>query len=241
MMDLKQLSNMDDDKLRSYIVDNRKELKNETGSYKCLWSEVEHKGDLHSKMSNYNRHIVTCKHRADHQSVFIEPSDQEFRYPVMDEEDFRTYRLKNMDFCYEFQYHRLGDRGWRTYVNHLELLLIDFFTKYCNMGKVGYKQSVLFNGSIWKYKINKESPYIKCNSKEMFDYFVKEFKTIVDENKDKLRDGGAIEFWTYKTTGKRTRGQSTRMAEEERIRNSVCPPTIIDSYKLGPKGQIIFT
>lgn len=239
-MNLKQLSNMDDDKLKSYIVDNRKELKNEIGSYKCLWSDEEHKGNLHSKMSNYNRHILTCKYRQDHQSVFIEPSDQEFRYPVMDEEDYTNYRLKNMDFCYEFHYERLGDRTWRTYINRVELLLIDFFTKYCNMGKAGYKQSVIFNGYIWKFKINKETPYIKCNSKEMFDYFVKEFKTIVDENRDRLSDGGAIEFWTYKSTGKRTIGQRSRMAEEERIRNSVCPPTIRDAHILGPKGQIIF-
>ena len=241
MMDLKQLSNMDDDKLKSYMIENRKNIFKEPDTYKCIWTDEAHRGNLHNKMCNLNRHLLTCKHRVDHQSVFIEPSDLEFRYPVMDEEDYKTYRLKNMDFCYEFHYERLGDRGFRTYLNRVELLLIDFFTKYCNMGKVGYKQSVLFNGSIWKYKINKESPYIKCNSKEMFDYFVKEFKTIVDENKEKLSDGGAIEFWTYKSTGKRTRGQRARMAEEERIRTSLRPPTITDPYILGPKGQIIFT
>ena len=239
-MDIKKLSNMADNVLRSTIVEKRDNLVKVNNSYKCLWTDEKHRGDLQSTIATYNRHIVGCKHRAEHQSVFIENSDQAFRFPVIDEEDYTKYRLRGMDSCFEFHYERLGDKGWKSYPNKLEHLLVDFFTKYCNMGKVGYQQSVLFNGSLWKYKINSETPYKTVNSKKMFNYFVKEFKTIIDENIYRLNDGEAIEFWKFMLTGKRSYRHQKRLDEEELLKNKICKPTIREPYKLGPKGEIIF-
>ena len=239
-MDLNKLSQMPDDQLKTYIISMKDSM---TAPYKCIWTEEAHRGDKQSKAFNYVRHIMGCKHRQDHVDQTIS-TDAEMKYPVY-EEDMENYRgcLMQMNGCYEFMYERLGDRGWRTYNNKLNNLMVRFFTKYCHMGMVGYQQSVMYNGSKWKIKKNKNETYTMLDSKQMFEFFVDEFKPLLEEAMlNYVTDSPSFEFWYFILTGERTDGQKRRIQMEEQIANNPIKTKIVGEHYIEEHtGKIVFT
>ena len=147
-----------------------------------------------------------------------------------------------MNGCYEFMYERLGDRGWRTYKNKITELMIKFFGKYCNTGKVGYQQSVMFNGTDWKVKKTAGVPYVMLDSKQMFNFFVNEFKPLLEEAMlNYVTDSPSFEFWYFILTGERTQGQQNRIQMAQQIIDNPTETTIVGEHIIGPGGKVIFT
>ena len=239
MTDLNKFANMSDPQLKDYIIAMKDNM---TAPYKCIWNQEAHCGHTQTKTFNYIRHIVACKHRQDHIDKTIS-TDAQMKFPVY-EDDLVSYRgcLTHMNGCYEFMYERLGDRGWRTYNNKIINLMVRFFTKYCNMGKVGFQQSVMFNGTDWKVKKTAGVPYIMLDSKQMFNFFVNEFKPLLEETMlNYITDSASFEFWYFILTGERTDGQKNRMNMEEQVRNSPIKTKIVGEHIINPNGKIVFT
>ena len=239
---LKQLAEMDDESLKSVLFKIKKELGE---PFQCFWSAEKHKSSTHNKFYNFIRHITNCKHRQDH-SLFINSSDAPMKYPIYDEEDMTNYRsvLGKMNGCYEYMEERLGDKRWGRYENKIEFLLKKFYGKFCNMGKVGYQQSVMFSNGKWKVKKNKQSPSILLDSRQMFNFFIDEFKPLLEDGMNNyVICPSSFEFWHFKLIGERTGGQKRRMAlEQEIIDNPEKYKTkIVGEHIIGDRGQIIFT
>ena len=231
---------MTDCQLKTYTLSLKDTM---TAPYKCIWTDQAHRGDAQAKGFNYVRHIISCKHRQDHVDQTIS-TDSPMKYPIY-EEDMDNYRgcLIQMNGCYEFMYDRLGDRGWRTYNNKLNNLMIRFFTKYCHMGVVGQQQSVMYNGSNWKIKKNKNEPYIMLDSKKMFDFFVDQFKPLLEEAMlNYINDSSSFEFWYFILTGERTEGQKRRIEIEEKAANSDIKTKILGEHYIEKwTGKVVFT
>ena len=237
-MDLNKLANMPDDKLKTYTIALREDM---TAPYKCFWNKEAHKSDTQTKAFNYVRHILTCKHRNDHINN-NKSTDNPMKYPIY-EEDYENYRgsLHLMNGCYEFQIERLGDPGWRSYTNRLETLMVRFFGQYCNMGKSGFQQSVINNGSKWKVKKNEDSPFILLDSRQMFNFFVDEFKPLLEEQLSKgMEDSSSFEFWYFMIKGKRTMGQRARMRQQQDILDNPRKTRIVGDHIVEPNGKIVF-
>ena len=238
-MDLNKLASMSDPQLKDYVIAMRESM---TAPYKCIWNADHHKSCSQTKAFNYVRHIITCKHRQDHTDKTIS-SDAPMKFPVY-EDDLVSYRgsLIHMNGCYEFMYERLGDRGWRTYKNKITELMIKFFGKYCNTGKVGYQQSVMFNGTDWKVKKTAGVPYVMSDSKQMFNFFVNEFKPLLEEAMlNYVTDSPSFEFWYFILTGERTQGQQNRIQMAQQIIDNPTETTIVGEHIIGPGGKVIFT
>tara|TARA_R110001592_G_scaffold154163_1_gene383093 strand:- start:228 stop:974 length:747 start_codon:yes stop_codon:yes gene_type:complete len=239
-MDLSKLAEMTDAQLKTYTIAMKSTM---TAPYKCFWNTDAHKSCSHNKAFNYVRHIVTCKHRQDHTSQVIS-KDSPMRFPIF-EEDLNNYRgcLMQMNGCYEFMYERLGDRGWKTYNNKITALMIRFFEKYCNMGKVGYQQSVMYNGIHWKVKKNKDLDYVMLDSKQMFNFFINEFKPLLEEAMlNYITDSNSFEFWYFIITGERTSGQKRRLQLEKQIRDNPITTKIVGEHYIDKNsGKVVFT
>ena len=120
--------------------------------------------------------------------------------------------------------------------------MVKFFGKYCNTGKVGHQQSVMFNGTDWKVKKTVGVPYIMLDSKQMFNFFVNEFKPLLEEAMlNYITDSASFEFWYFILTGERTEGQRRRMNMEEQIRNNPIKTKIIGEHIIEKNGKIVFT
>lgn len=242
-MDLKKLSELTNEKLTDYLFKLRQE--GLEAPYNCIWSDEKHLGNIQKRWLNYVKHTTTCKHRQDH-SLFIISTDQPMKYPAYDEEDMTNYRsiLGRMNGCYEFMDERLAVKGWGRYNNKIELLMVKFFEKYCNMGKVGFQQSVMFQNGKWKIKKNKQSPSILLDSRQMFNFFLDEFKPLLEDAMlNYVKDSGSFEFWYFKLTGERTDGQKRRMALEQEILDNPekYKTKIVGEHIIGDRGEIIFT
>ena len=238
-MDLNKLADMTDPQLKNYIIAMKDNM---TSPYKCIWNADHHKSSSHTKTFNYIRHIVTCKHRQDHTDKTI-TSDAPMRFPIY-EDDLVNYRgsLYQMNGCYEFMYERLGDKGWRTYNNKITILMVRFFGKYCHMGQVGYQQSVMFNGTNWKVKKTGDSPYIMLDSRQMFNFFINEFKPLLEEAMlNYVDDSPSFEFWYFILTGERTQGQKNRIQMEQQVINNPIKTKIIGEHRVEKNGKIVFT
>ncbi len=239
-MDLTKLAEMTDDQLKTYLTALRDTM---ISPYKCIWNKDVHRGYTQTKSFNYVRHMMTCKHRQDHTNQVIS-GDSPIKYPVY-KEDYNNYRgcLMQMNGCYEFMYERLGDRGWRTYNNKIVNLMVRFFGKYCNMGKVGCQQSVMYGGDKWRVKKNKDTPFIMLDSKQMFNFFVNEFKPLLEEAMfNHINDSPSFEFWYFVLTGERTSGQKNRMKlEQQTIDNPRKCKIVGDHYIEKDTGKVVFT
>jgi len=231
---------MTDAQLKNYTIAMKDTM---TAPYKCFWNTDPHKSCNHSRYFNYVRHIVGCKHRQDHTNQVIS-KDEPMRFPVY-EEDLNNYRgcLMQMNGCYEFMYERLGDPGWRTYSNKIVHLMSRFFGKYCNMGKVGYQQSVMFSGRKWKVKKNKDLDYVILDSKQMFNFFVNEFKPLLEEAMlNYVTDSPSFEFWYFVLTGERTAGQRHRIKlQQQAIDNPRKCKIVGEHYIEKDTGKVVFT
>lgn len=237
-MDLNKLANNSDEKLKAYTIALREDM---TAPYKCFWTNDIHRGCTQTKGFNYVRHIIACPHREEYINN-NKSTDQPMRFPIY-EEDYENYRssLHLMNGCYEFQVERLGVPGWRSYNNRLETLMLRFFGQYCNMGRSGFQQSVIYNGSKWKVKKNEDSPFIILDSGELFDFFVDEFKPLLEEQLNKgMEDSSSYEFWYFMIKGKRTMGQRSRMKQEQDILDSPPKTKIVGEHIVEPGGKIVF-
>ena len=242
-MDLQKLSELSDEKLTKHFFELRKN--GLEAPYNCIWSNEKHLGNIQKRWLNYLKHITTCKHRQDH-TLFVISTDAPMKYPIYDEEDMTNYRsvLSKMNDCYEYMEERLGDKRWGRYENKIEFLLKKFYGKFCNMGKVGYQQSVMFSNGKWKVKKNKQSPSILLDSRQMFNFFIDEFKPLLEDGMNNyVICPSSFEFWHFKLIGERTGGQKRRMAlEQEIIDNPEKYKTkIVGEHIIGDRGQIIFT
>ena len=242
-MDLQKLSELSDEKLTKHFFELRKN--GLEAPYKCIWSNEKHVGGMQKRWINYLKHITSCKHRQDH-TLFVISTDAPMKYPIYDEEDMTNYRsvLGKMNGCYEYMEERLGDKRWKRYENKIEFLLTKFFEKFCNMGKVGYQQSVMFSNGKWKVKKNKQSPSILLDSRQMFNFFIDEFKPLLEDGMNNyVICPTSFEFWHFKLIGERTAGQKSRMALEQEILDNPekYKTKIVGEHIIGDRGEIIFT
>ena len=238
-MDLNKLANKTDPQLKNYMIAMKDNM---TAPYKCIWTEDNHRGCSNTKAFNYVRHMLSCKHRQDYIDKTVS-GDADMRYPIY-EDDFENYRgsLYQMNGCYEFMYERLGDKGWRTYKNKIINLMVKFFGKYCKMGKPGFKQSVMYGGSNWRVKKTPESQYIMLDSKQMFDFFINEFKPLLEEAMfNYVNDSPSFEFWYFILTGKRTQGQKNRIKMAQQVINNPIKTNIVGEHRVEKNGKIVFT
>tara|TARA_R110000796_G_scaffold6983_1_gene24292 strand:- start:2777 stop:3175 length:399 start_codon:yes stop_codon:yes gene_type:complete len=111
------------------------------------------------------------------------------------------------------------------------------------MGVVGQQQSVMYNGSNWKIKKNKNEPYIMLDSKKMFDFFVDQFKPLLEEAMlNYINDSSSFEFWYFILTGERTEGQKRRIEIEEKAANSDIKTKILGEHYIEKwTGKVVFT
>ena len=239
-MDLSKIAQMPDAQLKTYIISMKDNM---TAPYQCIWNKDAHKSSSHNKAFNYIRHVIGCKHRQDHIHHTVS-NDSAMKFPVY-EEDMENYRgcLNQMNGCYEFMFERLGDPGWGTYNNKINNLMVRFFTKYCNMGLPGHQQSVLYNGSKWKIKKNKDTPYVMLDQKKMFEFFIAEFRPLLEEAMlNYVSDSSSFEFWYFVLNGERTAGQLRRMEEQDKINYSNIKTKICkEHYIEKPSGKVVFT
>ena len=247
-MNLSRISMMTDKDLNGYIEAYREKRPELTGDphYSCMWNKNKHTGDKPLTWHNLKRHILTCRFKNDHKQI-VNEKDSAMLYPQYNEEDGETYRsaLTLMDFCYEFQLERLQP-GWEQYENRIILLMCKFFSKYCNMGRPGYQQSVQqtenSNGQYnWRVKKTEDSEFIGLTNTEMFEFFCEEFKPLIKNNLQYIQDSGSYNFWYLMIYGKRCSSDQAYRDMVRRANIGPDPTKIIGPHTIGHKGQIIFT
>ena len=246
-MNLSRISMMTDKDLNGYIEAYREKRPELTADphYSCMWNKHKHVGDKPVTWQNLKRHILTCKFKNDHKEV-VNEKDSAMLFPIYDEENGDTYRsaLSLMDFCYEFQVERLKP-GWEHYENRILLLMIKFFSKYCNMGRAGYQQSVQqtenTNGQFnWRVKKTEDSEFIGLTNVEMFEFFCDEFKPLLKINLEYIQDSGSYNFWYLMIKGKRCGNDQAYRDMVEKAKNAPDPTRIVGPHTFGPKGEVIF-
>ena len=246
-MNLNRISMMTDKDLMGYVEAYRETIPQLTANpnYECIWNNKVHTGCRPSTWQSLKRHTLVCKFKSDHNTV-VNEKDSGMIYPIYDEESGETHRstLGLMDMCYEFQVERL-EPGWERYENRILILMAKFFSRYCNMGRKGYQQSVQlseFSDSQynWRVKKTEDSEFIGLTNVEMFKFFCDEFKPLLKMNLQYVEDNSSYNFWYLMVNGKRCSGDQAYRDMVEKANNAPDPTRIVGPHKIGPKGEVIF-
>ena len=242
-MNLITMSTLSNSKLDKYLEDYRGLMPT---NYSCIWNKNEHTGSSATTWQRFKSHCEKCKYKSEHKEV-VNEKHFSMIYPTYLEDDEETYRgaLALMNMCYEFQVERL-EPGWQNYDNRLLHLLIKFFSKFCNMGRPGYQQSVQQSESgncdyNWKVKKTEDSEVIGMTHSEMFKFFCDEFKPLLKKQLQYVDDSGSYNFWYLVIYGKRCSSDQAYRAMVKKANDGEDTTRIVGPHKIGSKGEIIFT